>query len=211
MRREQRIGRSPRIRAKARPRVSPGECDHVCPHGIELDVAAAGKEIAAALHQARLEPPLPKRPGAIVPTVEQPCIIAPERMHQPRQGACFVWREQEVRVTVRAMGDFTSSIGELVAPGMPAVISSPQGHFDYKRGTEHQVWVAGGIGVLLPRVRRIAGWGLIALLVAVFPANVYAAVAHVPLFGLAPAWLWARLPFQLLFIAWVWWCCLAAE
>ncbi len=55
--------------------------------------------------------------------------------------------EQEVRVTVRAVGDFTSSIGDVVAPGMPAVISSPQGHFDYKRGTEHQVWVAGGIGV----------------------------------------------------------------
>jgi len=56
-------------------------------------------------------------------------------------------QEKEVRITVRALGDFTSSIGELVAPGMPAVISSPQGHFDYTRGTEHQVWVAGGIGV----------------------------------------------------------------
>lgn len=56
-------------------------------------------------------------------------------------------QEKEVRITVRALGDFTSSIGELVAPGMPAVISSPQGHFDFKRGTEHQVWIAGGIGV----------------------------------------------------------------
>ncbi|WP_052358717.1 ferredoxin reductase family protein [Terrabacter tumescens] len=56
-------------------------------------------------------------------------------------------QEKEVRITVRALGDFTSSIGELVAPGMPAVISSPQGHFDFTRGTEHQVWVAGGIGV----------------------------------------------------------------
>lgn len=56
-------------------------------------------------------------------------------------------QEREVRITVRALGDFTSSIGELVAPGMPAVISSPQGHFDFTRGTEHQVWIAGGIGV----------------------------------------------------------------
>jgi predicted ferric reductase len=56
-------------------------------------------------------------------------------------------QEKEIRVTVRALGDFTSSIGELVEPGMPAVISSPQGHFDYTRGTEHQVWIAGGIGV----------------------------------------------------------------
>ncbi|WP_147062570.1 ferredoxin reductase family protein [Terrabacter aerolatus] len=56
-------------------------------------------------------------------------------------------QEQQVRITVRALGDFTSSIGDLVEPGMPAVISSPQGHFDFARGTEHQVWIAGGIGV----------------------------------------------------------------
>lgn len=55
--------------------------------------------------------------------------------------------EANVRITVGALGDFTSSIGDLVEPGMPAVISSPKGHFDYCRGTEHQVWVAGGIGV----------------------------------------------------------------
>ena len=52
-----------------------------------------------------------------------------------------------VRITVGALGDFTSNIADLVEPGMPAVISSPKGHFDYGRGTEHQVWVAGGIGV----------------------------------------------------------------
>jgi predicted ferric reductase len=55
--------------------------------------------------------------------------------------------EDNVRITVGALGDFTSNIGDLVQPGMPAVISSPQGHFDYCRGTEHQLWVAGGIGV----------------------------------------------------------------
>ena len=55
--------------------------------------------------------------------------------------------EANVRITVGALGDFTSNIGDLVEPGMPAVISSPKGHFDYCRGTEHQLWVAGGIGV----------------------------------------------------------------
>ena len=62
--------------------------------------------------------------------------------------------------------------------------------------------ILGGIGLLVPRLRRLAGWGLIALLVAVFPANVHAA-----LHGMdgVPAWvLWARLPLQALFIAWVW-------
>ena len=55
--------------------------------------------------------------------------------------------EANVRITVGAVGDFTSRIGDLVEPGMPAVISSPQGHFDYCRGTEHQLWIAGGIGI----------------------------------------------------------------
>ncbi len=65
--------------------------------------------------------------------------------------------------------------------------------------------ILGGIGVLVPRTRRFAGWGLIALLIAVFPANIYAAMQG-QIAGLdAPSWtLWARLPFQVLFILWVW-------
>jgi uncharacterized membrane protein len=64
--------------------------------------------------------------------------------------------------------------------------------------------IAGGLGVLLPATRRIAGLGLIALYVAVFPANINMAIHHLPLGGSTlPTWaLWARLPFQLLFIAW---------
>lgn len=65
--------------------------------------------------------------------------------------------------------------------------------------------VIGGVLVLVPALRRLAGWGLIALLIAVFPANIYAAVAHVQPPGehIAPILLWVRLPFQALFIAWV--------
>lgn len=72
--------------------------------------------------------------------------------------------------------------------------------------------ILGGIGVLIPRVRRFAGWGLIALLIAIFPANLHAAFAG-QMAGLPiPAWvLWVRLPVQLLFIAWVWWVALARE
>ena len=63
--------------------------------------------------------------------------------------------------------------------------------------------VAGGLGLLLPVTRRAAGWGLLALLVAVFPANVYmvglAGALHIP------AWvLWARLPLQPL-LGWLVW------
>jgi uncharacterized membrane protein len=62
-----------------------------------------------------------------------------------------------------------------------------------------------GIAVLIPRLRRLAAWGIIALLLAVFPANVYAATAEIPLIAGDPFWNWVRLPFQGLFILWAWW------
>ena len=66
--------------------------------------------------------------------------------------------------------------------------------------------VAGGLGLLVPRLRRPAGWGLVALLAAVFPANVYMAVAAERFAALAPAWaLWARLPLQPLLMLATWW------
>ena len=69
--------------------------------------------------------------------------------------------------------------------------------------------LAGGIGLLAPwpSVRRAAAIGIIALLIAVFPANLNMAVNHIapPGMHVSPAALWARLPFQALFIAWAWW------
>lgn len=60
--------------------------------------------------------------------------------------------------------------------------------------------IAGGIGMLIGRFRRMAAWGLIALLVAVFPANLHVAVHGWPGTDF-PGWvLWIRLPFQVLFI-----------
>ena len=62
-----------------------------------------------------------------------------------------------------------------------------------------------GIMVLLPRFRRVAAWGLIALLVAVSPANVQMAL-HPGLYPeIHPALLWARLPLQLVLMAWAYW------
>jgi uncharacterized membrane protein len=63
--------------------------------------------------------------------------------------------------------------------------------------------IAGGIGLLLRPWRRTAGWGLIALLLAVFPANIYM-LQHPGQFHFAPWILWARLPLQPVFIAWIW-------
>jgi uncharacterized membrane protein len=69
-----------------------------------------------------------------------------------------------------------------------------------------------GLLVLVPATRRLAAWGLVLLLLAVFPANIHMAVHHVG-FVDAPEWLpqptplglWMRLPFQLVLIAWAHW------
>ncbi|MCA9917054.1 MAG: DoxX family membrane protein [Anaerolineales bacterium] len=64
-----------------------------------------------------------------------------------------------------------------------------------------------GIGLVLPGWRSWVGVGAILLLLAVFPANVYAAINGIPSPG-APEnslYLWLRLPLQPVFIAWVWW------
>jgi uncharacterized membrane protein len=67
------------------------------------------------------------------------------------------------------------------------------------------VYVSGGIGLLLPAAQRFAAWGLVALYVAVFPANVNMAVKHIGFGRHTPQWiLWARLPLQPVFIAWAW-------
>jgi uncharacterized membrane protein len=73
--------------------------------------------------------------------------------------------------------------------------------------------ILGGCGVLIPRLRRAAGWGLIALLLAVFPANWHMALGDVRIheFNIPPLLLWLRLPLQLVFIAWVHVCTLAGE
>jgi uncharacterized membrane protein len=64
--------------------------------------------------------------------------------------------------------------------------------------------LAGGIGLLVPATRNAAAIGLIALLVAVWPANWYMAVAAGHFAGVAPAWaLWLRVPAQMLLIWWV--------
>jgi uncharacterized membrane protein len=61
-----------------------------------------------------------------------------------------------------------------------------------------------GLGVLLPWTRRTAGVGLIALLAAVFPANLYMARAPEE-FRKIPRWaLYARLPLQPLMMMWAW-------
>jgi uncharacterized membrane protein len=68
--------------------------------------------------------------------------------------------------------------------------------------------ILGGVGLLIPETRTSAAWGLIALYVAVFPANIYMLTHNISLNPKKPIprWaLWMRLPFQFLFIAWAYW------
>jgi uncharacterized membrane protein len=68
-----------------------------------------------------------------------------------------------------------------------------------------------GVGVTIRRTRSLSAWGIVALLVAVFPANVHMATSgmvpeSIPdrARGLAEAGLWARLPLQGVLVLWAW-------
>ncbi len=69
------------------------------------------------------------------------------------------------------------------------------------------VYVSGGLELLLgaallvPATQTLAAWGLVALLAAVFPANLYMA-QNAAAFGIAPVFLWLRLPLQAVLMAW---------
>ena len=65
--------------------------------------------------------------------------------------------------------------------------------------------IAGGAGLMIPSRRQLGGWWLIATLITVFPANLHMAL-HPDEYPQVPGGrvsLWARLPFQGVFIAWV--------
>ena len=66
--------------------------------------------------------------------------------------------------------------------------------------------IAGGLGLLAKRTRRVSGVGLVFLLLAVWPANVQM-LLNARASQEAAWWialLWARLPLQVVLIAWVW-------
>lgn len=68
--------------------------------------------------------------------------------------------------------------------------------------------ILGGVGLLVPMTKKAAAWGLVALYISVFPANINHAVNNVPMLDgteLHPALLWGRLPLQVVLILWAWW------
>ena len=65
--------------------------------------------------------------------------------------------------------------------------------------------ILGGVAVLSPALRTSAGWGLIILLIAIFPANLHMALHPESFPDLSSFALYSRLPVQALFIAWAYW------
>ena len=65
--------------------------------------------------------------------------------------------------------------------------------------------ILGAIGVLVPRTRILAGYGLILLSIAVFPANIHMALHPEKFPGISQILLYIRLPLQLVVIGVIWW------
>ena len=111
------------------------------------------------------------------------------------------------RSRVLLAGVFIGSGGNhFVIPRAYEAIVPPRLRGDAKRvvALSGVAEVAGGLGVLMPSMRRVSGLWLIALLAAVFPANLY--MARTPeRFRRIPPWaLYARLPLQPLMMWWAW-------
>ena len=74
--------------------------------------------------------------------------------------------------------------------------------------------IALAIGLLVPGVRSLSAWGLVALFIAVYPANLNMAFNHISILGIPENAWWfhaIRLPFQFVLIAWAYWYTTDAE
>jgi uncharacterized membrane protein len=116
---------------------------------------------------------------------------------------------QRVAVVVAAMLYIVAGALHFIKPApylriMPPYIPWPAGIVRVSGAFE----VLGGLGLFIPATRRAAAWGLVALLLAVFPANLYMAMHPVEAgaVGIAPVLRWGRLPLQALLIWWLLWC-----
>jgi uncharacterized membrane protein len=112
------------------------------------------------------------------------------------------------RLSRRLLGAFfiAAGVNHFVNPRYYEAIVPPALKGDARRVVQVSgvAELLGGLGVLLPFTRRLSGIGLVALLAAIFPANLY--IAREPEhFRKVPRWaLYARLPLQPLMMMWAW-------
>lgn len=83
---------------------------------------------------------------------------------------------------------------------MPPYIPAPE----FMVALSGVIEVALGIALLIPRTRVLAAWGIVALLIAVFPANIHMFMNQNQWPEVPPIFTVVRLPLQALFIAWAW-------
>ena len=116
-------------------------------------------------------------------------------------------RVKRVSLWVMALFYIGAGVNHFLSPDFYLAIMPP-----YLAWHLELVYVSGvaeivlGVMLLLPQYRVVAAWGVILLLIAVFPANLHQALNDVPIDGesLGPL-RWVRLPFQAVLIAWAWW------
>jgi uncharacterized membrane protein len=132
-------------------------------------------------------------------------------------------------VVTKLSGDFNIKLSAQIAMAMMMAFTA-LGHFKFTRGMammmpsfipykKQLVYITGVIeiaaaaGLLIPATRTLTAWCLILFFIVLTPANINAAMKCInmekaTLDGPGPAYLWFRIPLQLLFIVWVYWSCL---
>jgi uncharacterized membrane protein len=113
---------------------------------------------------------------------------------------------KQITLIVMSLFYVIAGVAHFARPGMYMKIMPP-----YLPAPLALVYLSGvaeivvGAMLLVPGLRSWGAWGVIALLIAVFPANVYMLQRGGKSFGI-PEWtLWARLPLQGVLIAWAYW------
>ena len=120
----------------------------------------------------------------------------------------FVLQNKQILRGVFAVCIIVAGITHFIAPDTYVKIVPPQLPYP-----EAIVYISGffeilgGIGLLVPLVSQAAAWGLVLLLIAVYPANINMAVNNIHLDNIPDGnWFQAiRLPFQFVLIAWAYW------
>ena len=117
----------------------------------------------------------------------------------------FAWRDA-VRIGLAVMFVFTAaSHFSPMRHDLAAMIPPPLTGALWVIYVTGVLELAGALGLLSAIWRKWAAWGLISLLVAMLPANIYAALTGVTLRSNPPSALWWRVPLQLFWIAMLWW------
>jgi uncharacterized membrane protein len=111
---------------------------------------------------------------------------------------------QPARLLMAALYVVAGSLHFLLTPTymriMPSYLQAPRLLVQISGAAE----ILGGLGLLVPATQTAAAWGLVSLLIVVFPANLTMVMDHAR-FPSVPLWAaWLRLPLQLPLIYWAW-------